>query len=61
MVARQIVRKDPPIQYAMIGDFAHNWIGSDNKIDRSPPYMGPEWFTKGMGELLNVVQPNQRR
>ena len=61
MVARQIVRKDPPIQYAMIGDFAHNWIGSDKKIDSSPPYMGPEWFTKGMGELLNVVQPNQRR
>lgn len=52
MVARCMKRADPPPDYNMVGDFAHNLINA--KLDESPSYYGPEWFTQGIEAILNV-------
>lgn len=53
MISRQYKRADIPPEYNMIGDFAQNIIIDIN--DKSSSYIGPEWFTKGMDEVLSIM------
>jgi hypothetical protein len=53
MVARQYKRADPPAQYKMIGDYAGNLLYAPQSKN-SNYYEGPEWFTKGMNEILDL-------
>ena len=52
MVARSMKRKDPPVEYKMIGDFAHNIITNVTQINNSPGYYGPEWFSSNIDGII---------
>ena len=50
MVARQYKRADIPAEYKMVGDFANNLILTPVQ---GKPYSGPDWFVRGMEEILD--------
>ena len=46
MIARETVRQRPPMQYDVVGGFAHNL----QKFKGGKLYNGPDWFTKDGGD-----------
>jgi hypothetical protein len=48
MVARQYKRAAPPVEYKMMGDFAHNLIHAQANLKNQALYSGPDWFCRGM-------------
>lgn len=56
MVARTIHRADPPAEYKMIGDFAHNIVMGAANVEVGPTYYGPEWYTNVIDGILGFNQ-----